>query len=225
VLIEYKNTLLTGLTMVAVQFQTYTVEEFYRLDLPLCQEYELVNGIVTPMSEPSGEHENLRSELLVELRMESRRSQLGLLVHPKPVLELGPRDTRKPDLIVIDRDTWNQETSSEAILRQPPSVVIEVVSTNWEEDYRNKPLWYAAFGVSELWIVDPLFTIARYPKRKNPKIQEPTVSIGQLVPSRSILIEREYEFESFTGKDFIKSRFFPNLSLTVEQIIAFGTGI
>ncbi len=114
-LIEYKNILLTGFTMVAVQFQTYTVEEFYRLDLPLCQEYELVNGIVTPMPEPSGEHENLRSELLIELRMESRRSQLGLLVHPKPVLELGPRDTRKPDLIVIDRDSWNQETSSEAI--------------------------------------------------------------------------------------------------------------
>ncbi|OKH45492.1 hypothetical protein NIES2101_26535 [Calothrix sp. HK-06] len=217
--------MLTGLTLVAVQYQTYTVEEFYTLNLPEGQEYELVNGIVTPMSEPSGEHENLRSELLVELRLESRRSQLGLLVHPKPVLELGLRDTRKPDLIAIDRDSWNQQTLSEAILKQPPSVVIEIVSTNWEEDYRNKPLWYAAFGVSELWIVDPLFTIARYPKRKNPKIQEPTISIGKLVPSPSILIEREYEFESFTGKDCIKSQFFPNLNLTVEQVIAFGAGI
>lgn len=72
----------------AVQFQTYTVEEFLNLDLPEGQEYELVNGIIAPMSEPSGEHENLRSELLVELRLESRRCQLGLLVHPKPVLEL-----------------------------------------------------------------------------------------------------------------------------------------
>jgi Uma2 family endonuclease len=211
--------------MVAVKFQTYTVEEFLNLDLPEAQEYELINGIVTPMSEPSGEHENLRSELLVELRLESRRSQLGLLVHPKPVLELGPRDTRKPDLIAIDRNSWNQQTQSEAVLREPPSVVIEVVSTNWEEDYRNKPLWYAAFGVSELWIVDPLYTIARYPKRKNPKIEQPTISIGQIVPSRSILIEREYEFQSFTGKDIIKSRFFPDLNLTVEQIIAFGAGI
>jgi Uma2 family endonuclease len=211
--------------MVAVKFQTYTVEEFLNLDLPEAQEYELINGIVTPMSEPSGEHENLRSELLVELRLESRRSQLGLLMHPKPVLELGPRDTRKPDLIAIDRNSWNQQTQSEAVLREPPSVVIEVVSTNWEEDYRNKPLWYAAFGVSELWIVDPLYTIARYPKRKNPKIEQPTISIGQIVSSRSILIEREYEFQSFTGKDIIKSRFFPDLNLTVEQIIAFGAGI
>ena len=209
----------------AVQIQNYTVEEFLNVDLPAGQEYELINGIITLMSEPSGEHENLRSELLVELRLESRRCKLGLLIHPKPVLELGPRDTRKPDLIAIDRDSWNRQTKPEAVLREPNSVVIEIVSTNWEEDYRNKPLWYAAFGVSEFWIIDPLFSIARYPNRKNPKIKEPTVSIGQLVSSPSILVEREYEFESFTGSDRIKSKFFPDLELTVEQIIAFGAGI
>lgn len=209
----------------AVQFQTYTVEEFLNLDLPEGQEYELIDGMIVPMAEPSGEHENLRSELLVELRLESRNRQLGLLVHPKPVLELSPRDTRKPDLIVIHRDDWNRQTQPQAVLREAPSIVIEIVSTNWEEDYRNKPLWYAAFGVSELWIVDPLFTLARYPNRKNPKIQQPTISIGQLVNSSSILVEREYEFNIFTGNRRIQSRFFPDLDLTVEQIIAFGAGI
>ena len=209
----------------AVQFQAYSVAEFLNLDLPEGQEYELINGIILPMAEPSGEHENLRSELLVELRMESRRRQLGLLIHPKPILELSPRDTRKPDLIAINRDSWNRQTQSQAVLREPPSVVIEIVSTNWEEDYRHKPLWYAAFGVSELWIIDPLFTVARYPKRQNPKIQEPTISIGELVNSSSILVEREYQFKSFTGNQCIQSQFFPDLDITVEQIIAFGAGI
>lgn len=208
----------------ADQFQTYTVEEFLKLELPEAQEYELLNGAITPTSEPSGEHENLRSELLVELRLESRRCKLGLLVHPKPVLELGPKDTRKPDLIAIQRESWNRQTKPEAVLREAPNVVIEIVSTNWEEDYRNKPLWYAAFGVSEFWLIDPLFSVAPYPKRKNPKIQEPTISIGQLVSSQSILVEQEYEFKSFTGSDRIQSRFFPNLELTVEQIVAFGEG-
>ncbi|MFB2923020.1 Uma2 family endonuclease [Aerosakkonema funiforme] len=210
---------------VALQFQTYTVEEFLNLDLPEGQEYELIDGRISVMAEPSGEHENLRSELMVELRMESRRRQLGLLVHPKPVLQLGPKDTRKPDLIAIDRDAWNRQTQSEAVLKEPPSIVIEIVSTNWEEDYRNKPLWYAAFGVSELWIVDPLFTIDRYPNRKNPKIEQPAIAIGQLVTSRSILLEREYEFQSFTGKQRIESRFFPDLEITVEEIVGFGQGI
>jgi len=208
----------------AVQFQTYTAEDFLSLELPEGQEFELVNGIITPMPEPSGEHENLRSGLLVELTLESRRSNLGLLVHPKPVLQLGTKDTRKPDLIAIDRESWNRQTTPIAVLKEPPSVAIEIVSTNWEEDYRNKPLWYAAFGVAEFWIVDPLFTLARYPNRKNPKIQEPMISVGRLVPSQSILVEREYEFESFTGSDRIKSQIFPDLELTVEQIIAFGQG-
>lgn len=208
-----------------VQVETYTVEEFLNLDLPEGQEYELVNGIIVHKAEPSGEHENLRSELLVELRIESKRRQLGLLLHPKPVLQLSPKDTRKPDLIAINRDSWNRQTQQQAVLKEPPSVAIEIVSTNWEEDYRNKPLWYAAFGVSELWIIDPLFTVRRYPDRKNPKIEAPTISIGQLVTSPSILVEREYQFQSFTGNQRIQSQFFPDLDLTVEQIIAFGTGI
>ncbi|WP_275973924.1 Uma2 family endonuclease [Argonema galeatum] len=128
-------------------------------------------------------------------------------------------------MIAINRDAWNRQTQSEAVLKEAPSIVIEIVSTNWEEDYRNKPLWYAAFWVSELWIVDPLFTVERYPNRKNPKIEEPTISIGQLVNSRSILVEREYEFQSFIGKQRIESRFFPDLEITVEEIIGYGQGI
>lgn len=77
----------------------------------------------------------------------------------------------------------------------------------------------------ELWIIDPLFHLDRYPGRRNPKILQPTISIGQLVNSESILAEKEYRFESFTGSDRIQSQFFPDLNLTVEQIIAFGEGI
>lgn len=209
----------------AIQLQTYTVEEFLELDLPEGQKYELINGIIVPMAEPSGKHENLRTELLVSLKLESRRANLGLLIHPQTVLILGKKDTRKPDLIAIDRESWNRQTQTQAVLIEPPSVAIEIVSTNWEEDYRIKPLWYAAFGVRELWIVDPLFHLDRYPSKRNPKILQPTISIGQLVASQSILVENEYRFQSFTGSDRIKSEFFPNLNLTVDQIIAFSDGL
>lgn len=211
--------------MAAVQLQTYTTEEFLELDLPENQEYELIGGVVVPMAEPSGKHENLRSELWFSLKLESKRANLGLLIYPQPVLVLGRKDTRKPDLIAIDRESWNRQTQTEAILREPPSIVIEIVSTSWEEDYRSKPLWYAAFGVRELWIVDPLFHLNRYPGKRNPKIIQPTISVGTLVSSQSILVENEYRFESFTGSDRIKSQFFPNLDLTVEQIIAFSEGV
>jgi Uma2 family endonuclease len=209
----------------AILSYIYTAEEFLDLDLPEGQEYELIDGIVVPMAEPSGKHENLRSELWFSLKSESKRANLGLLIHPQPVLVLGKKDTRKPDLIAIDRESWNQQTQTQAVLRQPPSVAIEIVSTNWEDDYRNKPLWYAAFGVRELWIVDPLFHQGKYPGKRNPKILQPTISIGKLVASDSILVENEYQFQSFTGSDHIKSEFFPDLNLTVERIIDFGEGL
>jgi Uma2 family endonuclease len=209
----------------AIQLQTYTAEEFLELDLPEGQEYELINGIILPMAEPSGKHENLRSELWFSLKSESKRANLGLLIHPQTVLVLGKKDTRKPDLIAIDRESWNRQTQTQSVLTEAPSIAIEIVSTNWEEDYRIKPLWYAAFGVRELWIVDPLFHLDRYPGKRNPKILQPTISIGQLVASQSILVENEYRFQSFTGSDRIKSEFFPNLNLTVDQIIAFSEGL
>jgi Uma2 family endonuclease len=209
----------------AIQIKTYTVDEFLELDLPEGKTYELINGVIVPIAEPSGKYENLRSELWLALKSETKRANLGLLIHPQPVLVLGRKDTRKPDLIVIKREDWNRQTQIEAVLREPPSIAIEIVSTNWEDDYRNKPLWYAAFGVQELWIIDPLFHLDRYPGRRNPKILQPTISVGQLVNSDSILTEKEYRFESFTESDRIKSQFFPELNLTVAEIIAFGEGI
>lgn len=109
------------------------------------------------------------------------------------------------------------------MLKRPPEIAIEIVSTNWEMDYISKPAWFAAFGVEEYWIIDPLFTIERYPNRRNPKITQPTISIGRLVPSRSTIIEQEYEFDSYTGSDRIQSKFFPELDLTVEQVITVGS--
>lgn len=177
------------------------------------------------MAEPSGKHENLRSELWFVLKLESKRANLGLLVHPQPVLVLGRKDTRKPDLVVINKEDWNRQTKIEAVLREPPSIAIEIVRPNWEDDYRNKALWYAAFGVQELWIIDPLFHLDRYPNRRNPKILQPTISVGRLVNSESIVAEKEYRFESFISSDRLKSQFFPELNLTVAEIIAFGEGI
>jgi Uma2 family endonuclease len=71
------------------QSQTYTVEQFLKLDLPEGQAYEPIDRIVVPMAKSSGKHENLRSELWFFLKMESKRANLGLLIHPQPVLVLS----------------------------------------------------------------------------------------------------------------------------------------
>ena len=94
-------------------------------------------------------------------------------------------------------------------------MAVEIVSTNSEEDYQKKAAWYAAFGVGEYWIVDPLALLDRYPNRRNPSIQVPTVSVGMLDVKN-----REYRWKEFTERDRIESQLFPELTLTVEQLVA-----
>jgi len=66
--------------------------------------------------------------------------------------------------------------------------------------YRRKRSEYAALEVPEYWIVDPL---------KN------QISI-------LLLVEGLYEETVFTGSQQIVSQTFPELSITVEQVLAAG---
>jgi Uma2 family endonuclease len=87
-------------------------------------------------------------------------------------------------------------------------LVIEVISTNWREDYFTKLGQYEAIGIPEYWIVD----YAALGGRKfigNPK--QPTISIYSLV-------EGEYQVKQFQNGERIESLTFPDLNLTAEQI-------
>ncbi|NQE33405.1 hypothetical protein E5S67_01124 [Microcoleus sp. IPMA8] len=86
--------------------------------------------------------------------------------------------------------------------------MVEVVSTNWQDDYLVKVAEYERLGISEYWVVD----CAALGGRRfigNPK--QPTVSIYQLV-------EGEYQVSQFRESDTIISSAFPKLNLTVEQV-------
>ena len=53
------------------------------------------------------------------------------------------------------------------------------------------------------------------PQSRNPNIQVPTVSVGVLDAET-----REYRWKEFTGSNRIESALFPELQLTVEQVVA-----
>jgi Uma2 family endonuclease len=86
---------------------------------------------------------------------------------------------------------------------------VEVASTNWEDDYVDKLDEYQRLGIPEYWIVDYL-AIASRADLGNPKV--PTVSVYQL-------IEAQYQVQKFRGSDRILSNTFPELELTVEQVV------
>jgi Uma2 family endonuclease len=101
---------------------------------------------------------------------------------------------------------WKKEST----VSQPTSIplVIEVVSTNWRDDYHKKYADYEEMGIPEYWIVD----YAALGSREfigEPK--QPTIMVCSLD-------EGEYRISKFRGDERIQSPTFPELNLTAEQI-------
>lgn len=91
-------------------------------------------------------------------------------------------------------------------------LVIEVVSTNWSDDYALKLEDYEAMGIPEYWIVDYLGLGGR---RYIGSPKQPTFSVYHLV-------DGAYQVQQFRGDDRIVSAIFPELNLTVNQIFSAG---
>jgi Uma2 family endonuclease len=51
-----------------------------------------------------------------------------------------------PDVSVIDKDQWNANPSAYAAFTQQIQLVVEVVSTHWEDDYEDKLDEYQRLG-------------------------------------------------------------------------------
>ncbi|MBW4663154.1 MAG: Uma2 family endonuclease [Chroococcus sp. CMT-3BRIN-NPC107] len=180
--------------------------------------YELRNGVIVERSQPLGEHEEIIAFLVENLTLEYSRLKLPYGI-PKTVLvkPLESGTAYSPDLLLLNRPNlateprWkNQSTVSYA---QSIPLVVEVVSTNWRDDYLDKAGDYEEIGIAEYWIIDYLGLGGRR-FIGNPK--QPTISIYQLV-------EGEYQVSQFRKSDRIVSPMFPELALTAQEIFQYGS--
>ena len=121
-----------------------------------------------------------------------------------------------PDIAVLDENALDAEPMwkkcSTITKGETVRLLIEVVSTNWQDDYLTKLAEYEKLGIPECWIVDSLGLGGRR-YIGNPK--QPTISVYQLV-------DDEYIVSQFKENDRIESRAFPELNLTAEQVFRVG---
>ena len=179
--------------------------------------YELHDGAIVEMAQPVGDHEDIVGFLALEISADIKRLKLPYYI-PKTVLVkvLEGESAYSPDILIINRPNLVNEPlwKKESTVTQAASIplVIEVVSSNWRDDYYKKLADYEAIAIPEYWIID----YAAIGARKfigNPK--QPTMSIYQL-------IDGEYQVTQFRGTDCIVSPTFPELNLTAEQIFQAG---
>ncbi|MEJ6484569.1 Uma2 family endonuclease [Nostoc punctiforme UO1] len=180
---------------------------------PEGRRYELHDGVIVEMAQPTGDHEDVVGFLALEISADIKRLNLPYYI-PKTVLvkPLEGESAYSPDILIINRPNlvneplWKKESTVSQAVSIP--LVIEVVSSNWRDDYYKKLADYEAIGIPEYWIID----YAAIGARKfigNPKL--PTISIYEL-------IDGEYQVTQFRGNDSIVSPTFPELNLTAEQI-------
>jgi Uma2 family endonuclease len=169
--------------------------------------------VIVEMPQPTGDHENVVGFLTLEISVDIKQLGLPYFI-PKTAL-IKPPDNESgysPDIMVVNRSNLIHEPlwKKQSTVTQGASIplVIEVVSTNWRDDYFTKLGQYEAVGIPEYWIVD---YAALGGRRFLGSPKQPTISIYSLV-------EGEYQIIQFRGDDQIVSPTFPQFSLTPNQI-------
>ena len=179
--------------------------------------YELHNGEIVEMAQPVGDHEEVKGFLGIEIPVEIKRLGLTYVIPNQAIVRPAEKDSGYfPDVLVLNRANLVNEPlwkkSSTLSLGASIPLVIEIVSTNWRDDYYLKFADYEEMGIPEYWIVD----YAALGGRKfigNPK--QPTISVCNLV-------DEEYQISKFQNNDVIVSQTFPDLNLTANQIFQAG---
>jgi len=190
-----------------------TFEEYLRQYPHGDGKFELINGEFVKV-EAIREHKNIARFLMFSFNDEIRRLNLDYIVDKdiiiKTLTKKGQERGRIPDVSVVISSIWNSNVTAYGAITDPLELGVEIVSNNWDDDYIDKLDEYERLGIKEYWIIDYL-AIASREYLGNPKL--PTVFIYNLINGK-------YQQQSFKEKDVIISQIFPELKLTLEQLIS-----
>lgn len=200
-----------------VTVQRMTLDEYLAFDDGTDTQYELVNGelVVVP---PESELNRRIASFLFAYFLQQGVSSDRLSMKTEIVVSGAGATTRVPDLMLMSEElvaALEGARRSTIMPEMPPLLVVEVVSPGQENrDYRYKrPLRYlqssaeyAARGIAEYWIIDPI---------------QQQVTVLEWV-------EGWYEEKNYTGESSITpkgellriaSPLLGNLTLTAAQVL------
>jgi Uma2 family endonuclease len=198
--------------MTQILNKTITFEEFIEWK-PENKLYELHNGVIVEVAQPIGKHENVVGFLTEKILVEYVRLKLPYFIASKVLVKpLDKESAYLPDVLVLNKQNLKNEPlyEQESTVSQSESIplVIEVVSTNWSDDYALKFDEYETIGIPEYLIIDYLGLGGRK-FIGNPK--QPTITVCQLE-------DGEYKSTLYKDDEIVKLKSFPDLKLTAEEI-------
>jgi Uma2 family endonuclease len=198
---------------------TYTPAKLFTFEEFLTQygdnpRYELIDGELRDM-EPTGPHEVVAGSVAGRIYAEILRTHLNWLI-PKNCLIQPPAAAAtalRPDVIVLDSAQLRKEPrwQQEPVICNGESIklVVEVVSTNWQDDYARKVEEYALLRIPEYWIVD-FRGLGGWQFIGKPK--QPAFTLCQLVNDT-------YQQQQYRLGDEIASPLLPDLQLKLDDLL------
>jgi Uma2 family endonuclease len=194
-----------------------TTEEFRAWYPSDGRRYELIKGEVREVR-PVGPHEEVAGFITAQFWGAISLGRFPYTIPRtcavEPAITTGDSDSYSPDVVVLDLEKLDDEPlwKSESTIKRGDSIVlvVEVVSTNWQDDYLTKLRDYEMMGIAEYWVVD---YAALGAIRYIGKPKQPTITVYTLV-------DGEYQMQQFREGDQIESAAFPNLQLSVNAILA-----
>ena len=167
-------------------------------------QYELYRGQLIPMAAPTGLHINICKYLVYQLQIHFAAVNLSLIATTDAGVRTEVDSSRIPDGIICTPELWQKVCarpgSGVLDFGETPTLIIEVTSDNWREDYIRKRAEYALIDIPEYWIVDAN-------KKRVRILTNPQNEDG-------------YEHTDFeVGQNIVSSQF-PNLVLSVSEMLA-----
>jgi Uma2 family endonuclease len=193
--------------IVTTQSRT-SLEEYLTSDDGTDTRYELVDGALVEMSLGTGKHSGIIRRLSKTFEREAEGMGLAWAAIPALVgvetKVTGKKDNaRIPDVTVLPESQWNliEARSGSAVIllnEAAPMLVAEVFSPSTKStDLGDKRSEYAAIGIHEYWLIDPVKQV-----------------VLVLTLAGGI-----YQEITFTGAQIIRSPTFPGLTLTAVQVL------
>ncbi|HIK09153.1 MAG TPA: Uma2 family endonuclease [Oscillatoriaceae cyanobacterium M33_DOE_052] len=179
----------------------FSFEDYLTYDDGTDNRSELVDGRLEIVNPPTIGHMLIAKFVANVLEAEIARVSLPWMCFQETGVRTGFRKSRLTDVCVVSREQARELVNKSAVFETPPLLVVEVVSPeSVNRDYRYKRSEYAAVGIPEYWIIDPILK---------------KISVLRLD-------EGLYEEEVLTENQSLVSQTFPELNLTVAPILEAG---
>ena len=184
--------------MVSSKSASLTFEEYLVFEDGTDNRYELIHGELVMVPLPTGLHSDIIEFLQDTFKEEIKQGELPWLAKRDVGVRTGINTSRDPDLCVMTISQWAELRNISAVLQTAPLVAVEVVSPSSQTiHYQYKQSEYAALGIPEYWIVDPI-----------------SLKVSVLIWNEGL-----YEQKEYTDNTKIISPLFPDLELTTNQVL------